>query len=129
MAEMGLLGMPLPEEYGGSGADFLSCVLVMEELMRGCVSTGNTYGAHTILCTESIYRNGNEAQRRRFLPDLIAGRKIGALALTEPGGVSDALSLRCRAGISTGWGISPEIGPSFRLCPCLCLLSAGGFGD
>ncbi len=97
MAEMGLLGMPLPEEYGGSGADFLSCVLVMEELMRGCVSTGNTYGAHTILCTESIYRNGNEDQRRRFLPDLVAGKKIGALALTEPGAGSDALSLRCRA--------------------------------
>ena len=97
MADMGLFGITLPEEYGGAGSDFLSCVLVMEELMRGCVSTGNTYGAHAVLCTESLFRNGNEEQRRRFLPDLIAGKKIGALALTEPGAGSDALSLRCRA--------------------------------
>jgi isovaleryl-CoA dehydrogenase len=97
MAAMGLFGITLPEEYGGAGSDFLSCVLVMEELMRGCVSTGNTFGAHAVLCTESIFRNGNEEQRRRFLPDLISGKKIGALALTEPGAGSDALSLRCRA--------------------------------
>lgn len=97
MADMGLFGIALPEGYGGAGSDFFSCVLVMEELMRGCVSTGNTYGAHAILCTESLFRNGNEEQRRRFLPDLIAGKKIGALALTEPGAGSDALSLRCRA--------------------------------
>ena len=97
LAGMGIFGMSLPEDYGGGGADFLSCLLVMEELMRGCVSTGNTYGAHAILCTESIYRNGNEEQRRRLLPDLIAGEKIGALALTEPEAGSDALSLRCRA--------------------------------
>jgi isovaleryl-CoA dehydrogenase len=97
MADMGLFGIALPEACGGAGADFLSCVLVMEQLMRGCVSTGNTYGAHAVLCTESIFRNGNEEQRRRFLPDLIAGKKIGALALTEPGAGSDALSLRCRA--------------------------------
>ncbi|MCU0580735.1 MAG: acyl-CoA dehydrogenase family protein [Desulfobacterota bacterium] len=97
MADLGLFGITLPEDYGGGGSDFLSSVLVMEELMRGCVSTGNTYGAHAVLCTESIFRNGNEEQRRRFLPDLIAGKKIGALALTEPGAGSDALSLRCRA--------------------------------
>lgn len=97
LADMGLFGITLPEDHGGGGADYLSCVLVMEELMRGCVSTGNTYGAHAILCTESIFRNGNEEQWRRFLPDLIAGKKIGALALTEPGAGSDALSLRCRA--------------------------------
>jgi isovaleryl-CoA dehydrogenase len=97
MAAMGLFGITLPEIYGGAGADFLSSVLVMEELMRGCVSTGNTYGAHAVLCTESIFRNGNEGQRARLLPDLIAGKKIGALALTEPGAGSDALSLRCRA--------------------------------
>ena len=97
MADMGLFGITLPEACGGAGADFLSSVLVMEELMRGCVSTGNTYGAHAVLCTESIFRNGNEEQRRRLLPDLIAGKKIGALALTEPGAGSDALSLRTRA--------------------------------
>ena len=69
----------------------------MEEIMRGCVSTGNTYGAHAILCTENIYKNGNEGQRRRYLPDLIQGQKIGALAITEPEAGSDALSLRTRA--------------------------------
>ncbi len=97
MAEMGLFGISIPEEHGGSGADFLSCVLVMEELARGCVSTANTYGAHAILCTENIYRNGNEAQRRKYLPDLIAGKTIGALCITEPEAGSDAMSMRSRA--------------------------------
>jgi isovaleryl-CoA dehydrogenase len=97
MAEMGLFGMTIPPACGGGGSDFLSSVLVMEELMRGCVATGNTFGAHAVLCTESIFRNGTEEQRRRFLPDLMAGRKIGALALTEPGAGSDALSLKTRA--------------------------------
>ncbi len=97
MAHMGLFGISIPEAYGGSGADFLSCVLVMEELMRGCVSTGNTYGAHAVLCAENIFRNGNEAQRKKYLPPLIKGEKIGALAITEPEAGSDALSLRTRA--------------------------------
>ena len=97
MAQMGFYGLTIPETYGGSGADFLSSVLVMEELMRGCAATGNTYGAHAILCTESIFRNGNEAQRGKFLPDLIKGKRIGALALTEPEAGSDALSLKTRA--------------------------------
>ena len=97
MAEMGLFGISLPEAYGGSGADFLSCVLVMEQLSRGCVSTANTYGAHAILCTENIFRNGNEAQRRKYLPDLIAGKTVGALCITEPEAGSDAMSMRTRA--------------------------------
>ncbi len=97
MAEMGLFGISIPEAFGGSGSDFLSCVLVMEELARGCVSTANTYGAHAILCTENIYRNGNDAQRKKYLPDLISGRKIGALCITEPEAGSDALSMRTRA--------------------------------
>ena len=97
MADMGLFGISIPEEYGGSGSDFLSCVLVMEELARGCVSTANTYGSHAILCTENIYRNGNEVQRRKYLPDLIQGNKIGAICITEPEAGSDALSMRTRA--------------------------------
>ena len=97
MADMGLFGISVPEAYGGSDAGFFSCVLVMEELMRGCVSTGNTYGAHAILCAENIYRNGNELQREKYLPPLIRGEKIGALAITEPEAGSDALSLRTRA--------------------------------
>ena len=97
MADMGLFGISIPEEYGGSGSDFLSCVLVMEELARGCVSTANTYGSHAILCTENIFRNGNEEQRRTYLPDLIQGKKIGAICITEPEAGSDALSMRTRA--------------------------------
>lgn len=97
MAEMGLFGISIPEEYGGSGSDFLSCVLVMEELARGCVSTANTYGSHAILCTENIFRNGNEEQRRKYLPDLIDGKKVGAICITEPEAGSDALSMRTRA--------------------------------
>jgi isovaleryl-CoA dehydrogenase len=97
MARMGLFGTTIPESHGGSGMDFLSVVLVMEELMRGCVSTGNTFGAHAILCAENIYRNGDARQRGAFLPDLIAGRKIGGMAITEPEAGSDALSMRTTA--------------------------------
>ena len=97
MAEMGLFGITIPEAYGGSGSDFLSCVLVMEELSRGCVSTANTYGAHAILCTENIFRNGNESQRKKYVTDLIEGRKIGAICITEPEAGSDALSMQTRA--------------------------------
>ncbi len=97
MAGMGLFGITIPEEYGGSGSDFLSCVLVMEELSRGCVSTANTYGAHAILCTENIYRNGNQSQRKKYVTDLIEGKKIGAICITEPEAGSDALSMQTRA--------------------------------
>lgn len=97
MADMGLFGISIPEEYGGSGSDFLSCVLAMEELARGCVSTANTYGSHAILCSENIYRNGNESQRSNYLPDLIRGNKIGAICITEPEAGSDALSMRTTA--------------------------------
>jgi isovaleryl-CoA dehydrogenase len=97
MADMGLFGISIPEEHGGSGADFLSCVLVMEELARGCTSTANTYGSHAVLCTENICRNGNDFQRKKYLPDLIGGGKIGALCITEPEAGSDALSMRTTA--------------------------------
>jgi len=97
MAEMGLFGVTIPEEYGGSGSDFISAVLVMEQLARGCASTANTWGSHAILCTENIYRNGNEEQRHKYLPDLIDGRKIGAICITEPEAGSDVLSMRTRA--------------------------------
>jgi isovaleryl-CoA dehydrogenase len=97
MAEMGLFGISIPQAYGGSGVDLLSCQLVMEELARGCASTANTFGAHSILCTENLFRNGNEEQRRKYLPDLIAGKKIGAIGITEPEAGSDALSMRTRA--------------------------------
>jgi isovaleryl-CoA dehydrogenase len=91
MGELGLFGISIPEAYGGSGADFLSCLLTMEEISRGDAGLATSWGAHTVLCTESIYRNGTEAQRRRYLPGLIDGSKLGALAITEPEAGSDAL--------------------------------------
>ena len=97
MAEMGLFGISIPQEYGGSGLSLLSCVLVMEELARGCASTANTYGSHAVLCTENIFRNGNENQRRNYLPDLIEGKKIGSICITEPEAGSDALSMKTSA--------------------------------
>ncbi len=97
LADMGYFGISIPVEYGGIGADLLTGCIVMEELGRGCAATANTFGAHAILCTENIYRNGNDAQRKKYLPDLIAGKKIGAIAITEPEAGSDALSMRTRA--------------------------------
>ena len=97
LADMGYFGISIPAEYGGIGADLLTSCIVMEELGRGCAATANTFGSHAILCTENIYRNGNDAQRKKYLPDLIAGKKIGAIAITEPEAGSDALSMRTRA--------------------------------
>jgi len=97
MGEIGLFGISIPPEYGGSGADFLSCVLVMEEINKGDTGLGTSWGAHTVLCTENLYRNGTEKQRHKYLPDLVSGKKIGALAITEPEAGSDAMSMRTRA--------------------------------
>jgi isovaleryl-CoA dehydrogenase len=97
MGDLGLFGISVPEAYGGSGADFLSCVLAMEEIGKGDAGLATSWGAHTVLCTESVYRNGTEAQRQRYLPGLIEGSKIGALAITEPEAGSDAMSMRTRA--------------------------------
>lgn len=97
LAEMGYFGISIPAEYGGIDADLITCCIVMEELGRGCASTANTFGSHAILCTENLFRNGNEAQRKKYVPDLVAGKKIGAIAITEPEAGSDALSMRTRA--------------------------------
>ena len=97
MGDLGLFGIAIPEEFGGSGSDFLSCVLAMEEISKGDAGLATSWGAHTILCTESIYRNGNEEQRRKYLPGLVEGSAIGALAITEPGAGSDALSMTTKA--------------------------------
>jgi len=97
MADLGLFGISIPQEYGGSGEGLMSSVLAMEQLGRGCASTANTFGAHAILCTENLFRNGSEEQRRKYLPDLLAGRKIGAIAITEPEAGSDALAMKTRA--------------------------------
>lgn len=90
LAELGLLGLPIPEEYEGAGVDSNTLALVITELARCCGSTALGVAAHTSLCTWPIFAFGNEEQRRRWLPDLASGRTLGAFALTEPNAGSDA---------------------------------------
>jgi len=96
-SELGILGPTIPEEYGGLGADPLTQVLISEELGRAGVGVGISYIAHANLCAHNLYENGNDFQRRKYLPPMCAGEKIGALGLTEPGAGSDALGIQTRA--------------------------------
>jgi alkylation response protein AidB-like acyl-CoA dehydrogenase len=107
LGELGLLGVCVPEEYGGAGADFLSYVLVLEELSRADAGVGVTVAVHTSAATLPILTWGTDEQRERFVPPLARGEKIGAFALTEPGSGSDAGSLRTAAAREgDGWTIS-----------------------
>ena len=94
---MGLLGITVEEELGGAGMGYLEHVVAMEEISRASASVGLSYGAHSNLCVNQIRRNGSSAQRRRYLPDLISGHNVGALAMSEPGSGSDVVSMRTRA--------------------------------
>ena len=95
--DMGLLGVTVEEEYGGAGMGYLEHTLAMEEISRASASVGLSYGAHSNLCVNQIRRNGNQAQKRRYLPKLISGEHVGALAMSEPGSGSDVVSMRTRA--------------------------------
>lgn len=97
LGELGLLGITIPEEYGGAGADLLSCLIVVEEMGRVCPALGLSYVAHANLCANNLKNNGNEAQRRKYLPPLCSGEKVGALALTEPNAGSDAVGIQTTA--------------------------------
>lgn len=97
MADLGLLGMAIPEKYGGNRSDWISCVIVAEELGRVCASTALSYGAHAFLCAYNLFEHGNEEQRNKYLPSLVKGKTIGAMALTEPEAGSDATSLKTYA--------------------------------
>ncbi len=97
LGEMGLLGITVEEEYGGSGMGYLEHTLAMEEISRASASVGLSYGAHSNLCVNQIRRNGTEAQKQRYLPKLITGEHVGALAMSEPGAGSDVVSMRTRA--------------------------------
>jgi alkylation response protein AidB-like acyl-CoA dehydrogenase len=88
--ELGLFGIAYPPEYGGAGMDFVSYMLAVEEISRYCASTGVIISAHSSLCLDPIFRFGNEEQKKKYMPDLCSGRKIGCLGLTEPGAGSDA---------------------------------------
>lgn len=97
MAELGLMGVPFPEEFGGAGADALSYAITIEEISRVCGSTGLSLAAHTSLGTAPIYEFGSEQQRRKYVPDLASGRKMGAFGLTEPNAGSDAAGTQTTA--------------------------------
>ena len=104
LAELGLLGVCVPEEYGGAGADFLSYVLVLEELSRADAGVGVTVAVHTSAATLPLLAFGTDEQRARFVPPLARGEHLGAFALTEPGSGSDAGSLRTTAvADGDGW--------------------------
>ena len=96
--EMGLLGVTIPEEYGGSGLGFLAHMVAMEEISRASGSVGLSYGAHSNLAVQNIFHNGNEAQRRKYIPKMCSGEYVGALAMSEPGAGSDVVgSMSCKA--------------------------------
>ena len=96
--EMGLLGVTIPVEYGGSGLGFLAHMVAMEEISRASGSVGLSYGAHSNLAAQNIFHNGNEAQRRKYIPRMCSGEYIGALAMSEPGAGSDVVgSMTCKA--------------------------------
>ena len=95
--DMGLLGITVEEEYGGAGMGYLEHVIALEELSRASASVALSYGAHSNLCVNQIRRNGSAAQKRTYLPRLISGEHVGALAMSEPGAGSDVVSMRLRA--------------------------------
>ena len=97
LGELGVLGLTVPESLGGAGLGYLAHIVAMEEISRGSASVGLSYGAHSNLCVNQILRNGTDAQRAKYLPGLISGEKIGALAMSEPNAGSDVMSMRLRA--------------------------------
>jgi isovaleryl-CoA dehydrogenase len=94
---LGLLGITVEEEYGGSALGYLAHIIAVEEISRASASVGLSYGAHSNLCVNQIRRNGSEPQRKRYLPQLISGEHVGALAMSEPGAGSDVVGMRLKA--------------------------------
>lgn len=95
--DLGLLGVTVKEEYGGADMGYVAHMVAMEEISRASASVGLSYGAHSNLCVNQIHRNGTDAQKRRYLPKLISGEHVGALAMSEPGAGSDVVSMRLQA--------------------------------
>ncbi|GAB3004482.1 isovaleryl-CoA dehydrogenase [Arenimonas maotaiensis] len=103
MGELGLLGITVPAEYGGAEMGYLAHLVAMEEISRASGSVGLSYGAHSNLCVQNLYLNGNPAQRAKYLPKLCSGEWLGALAMSEPGAGSDVVgSMACRAELRDG---------------------------
>src|SRR5258705_6008481 len=97
LGSLGLLGVTVEEDYGGTAMGYLAHVIAMEEISRASASIGLSYGAHSNLCVNQIRRNGSAAQKTRYLPKLVSGEHVGALAMSEPGAGSDVGSMRLRA--------------------------------
>ncbi len=97
MGELGLLGITVGEEFGGAELGYLEHVIAMEEISRASASVGLSYGAHSNLCVNQLAKNGNQAQKRKYLPKLISGEQVGALAMSETEAGSDVVSMRLRA--------------------------------
>ena len=97
MGDLGVLGITVSDEYGGAGMGYLAHMVAMEEISRASASIGLSYGAHSNLCVNQIKRNGSEAQKRKYLPKLISGEHVGALAMSEAGAGSDVISMKLKA--------------------------------
>jgi isovaleryl-CoA dehydrogenase len=97
MGELGVLGVTVAEEYGGANLGYLAHMIAMEEVSRASASVGLSYGAHSNLCVNQIHRNGSAAQKKKYLPKLVSGEHVGALAMSEPGAGSDVVSMKLRA--------------------------------
>ena len=120
MAKYGLLGVPFPTEYGGAGGDHISYAITVEELARKCASTAVICSAHTSLCCWPIFNWGTEEQKRKYLPDLLSGKKLGAFGLTEPGAGTDASGQQTRA---------EDCGDYWLLNGAKVFITNGGYAD
>src|SRR5476649_1194966 len=100
--DLGVLGMTVSEEYGGANMGYTAHMVAMEEISRASAAVGLSYGAHSNLCVNQIHRNGNAAQKRKYLPRLLSGEYVGALAMSEPGAGSDVVSMRLKAEYKGG---------------------------
>lgn len=120
MAKYGLMGVPFPTEYGGAGGDYISYAITVEELSRVCGSTGVICSAHTSLCSWPIYAWGTEEQKKKYLPDLLSGKKLGAFGLTEPNAGTDASGQQTRA---------VKDGDSYILNGAKVFITNGGYAD
>src|SRR3954464_2295940 len=97
LGALGVLGITVEEEYGGSAMGYLAHIVAMEEISRASASVGLSYGAHSNLCVNQIRRNGSPAQKKKYLPRLVSGEHVGALAMSEPGAGSDVVGMKLRA--------------------------------
>ena len=120
MAKYGLLGIPFPTKYGGAGGDELSYAITVEELAKVCASTSVIVSAHTSLCCWPIYKYGTEDQKMKYLPELLAGKKLGAFGLTEPNAGTDASGQQTRAELD---------GDEWVLNGAKCFITNGGYAD